>query len=285
MNAIASLDFHGHPLTTIQHNGVPHVAMKPIVEAIGLDWRSQLQRIKRHPVLSEGVAMITTPSQGGEQRFNCLPVKYLNGWLFGIDVNRVKPECREPLLQYQRECFDVLNDYWNKGAAINHRLTITPEQRAHLSREIHRRAKLPGHSYQAEWKALNNHCNVTQYSDIKQDDFAKACSFLHVAPLEGEHIPYQATAHYNFPANVWQTNNQVGVTGWLTRQELERMNGRRPLAHLLEQLEREGNDIEGAAMEYKAMKLLLNSQYRQLDNIGQMIREASRYGMNITLGT
>jgi hypothetical protein len=32
----------------------------------------------------------------------------LNGWLFGVQVNRVKEEYREKVLQYQRECYDIL---------------------------------------------------------------------------------------------------------------------------------------------------------------------------------
>lgn len=44
----------------------------------------------------------------------CLPLDYLNGWLFGVDARRVKPEIRERLLQYQRECYRVLHDHFNK---------------------------------------------------------------------------------------------------------------------------------------------------------------------------
>jgi hypothetical protein len=38
----------------------------------------------------------------------CLPLKYLNGWLFGVNASRVKPELRERVIQYQRECYDIL---------------------------------------------------------------------------------------------------------------------------------------------------------------------------------
>ena len=39
-----------------------------------------------------------------------LPLKFLPGWLFGVQVSRVKPELRDKILRYQRECYDVL---WN----------------------------------------------------------------------------------------------------------------------------------------------------------------------------
>lgn len=109
-----TVDFHGHQLVTLESNGTPVVAMKPICESIGLDWRSQLQRIKRHPVLCTSVVMMTTQNEGDDQRRETtfLPLKLLNGWLFSVDANRVKPEIREALLMYQAECFDVLSNYW-----------------------------------------------------------------------------------------------------------------------------------------------------------------------------
>jgi hypothetical protein len=47
--------------------------------------------------------MITAPSNGGLQEMLMLPVNFLNGWLFGIDSNRVKPEIRDRLIAYQTE--------------------------------------------------------------------------------------------------------------------------------------------------------------------------------------
>jgi hypothetical protein len=86
--------------------------MKPICENIGLDWSSQLQKIKRNHVLNKGMVMMTIPSNGGFQEMVMLPVNYLNGWLFGIDSNRVKPEIRDRLIAYQTECFEVLANHF-----------------------------------------------------------------------------------------------------------------------------------------------------------------------------
>jgi hypothetical protein len=38
----------------------------------------------------------------------CLPLEFINGWLFGINASRVKEEIRENLIRYQRECYKVL---------------------------------------------------------------------------------------------------------------------------------------------------------------------------------
>ena len=104
-----SIPFHGQTIPVFTQNHRHYVAMKPICENIGLDWSAQAQKIKRNQVMSSGMVMITTPDkQGKKQETLCLPLEYLNGWLFGVDATRVKPQIRERLLQYQRECFQVL---------------------------------------------------------------------------------------------------------------------------------------------------------------------------------
>lgn len=135
---LASVPFHEHNLLTINDGSQVYVAMRPICESIGLDWKAQYNRINRDPVLSEGVVIMTTPSAGGPQKTAVLPIDMLNGWLFGIDASRVKPELKEMVLRYQRECYRVLADYWQgKGtqpsnttqriAMSRHRLALGKE--------------------------------------------------------------------------------------------------------------------------------------------------------------
>jgi len=100
--------FNNQQVPVFMQENKPYVLMKPICENIGLDWRSQLKRIKRNHVLSQGVVVMTTPSTGGEQDYVALPLGYLNGWLLGVDANKVKPEIKETLIKYQLECYDVL---------------------------------------------------------------------------------------------------------------------------------------------------------------------------------
>lgn len=89
------------------------VPLKPICDYLGLDWSAQLQRLKRDAVLSElqGMVIITTPS-GGPQEMICLPLEYLNGWLFGINSSRVKADLKEKVVRYQKECYKALAQYF-----------------------------------------------------------------------------------------------------------------------------------------------------------------------------
>lgn len=109
-----TMTFHGHRLVIVEQNGRIYVAMKQICEAIGLDWDSQRKRIKRDPVLSSVAVMMTVTAEDGKlYETICLPLEKLNGWLFGIDANRVKPELREEVICYQLYCYDVLYEYYH----------------------------------------------------------------------------------------------------------------------------------------------------------------------------
>jgi hypothetical protein len=51
----------------------PFLALKPMVEAMGPVLTAQLKRAKRDPILSEGMAMMTTPfGRGGDQECACI---------------------------------------------------------------------------------------------------------------------------------------------------------------------------------------------------------------------
>jgi ferritin-like metal-binding protein YciE len=65
--------------------------------------------------------IVTITGTGQEVQSLCLPLDYLNGWLFGINATRVKPEIKERLIQYQRECYKVLAEAFQEG-----RLTADP---------------------------------------------------------------------------------------------------------------------------------------------------------------
>ena len=106
---LVTVDFHGQSLVAVLIDGQPYVAMKPICENIGLQWEAQQKRIQRNPVLERSMSMMDMVAEDGKRReMICLPLTKLNGWLFGVDVNRVREEIKPRLIQYQEECFDVL---------------------------------------------------------------------------------------------------------------------------------------------------------------------------------
>lgn len=133
-DSLIPVAFHGATLMAVLVNGIPHVSIRSLCEALGLDWAGQLQRIKRHPALAAVVGVTPTTADDGKQYDTItIPLDKLNGWLFGVSAARVRPELRERLVQYQRECFDVLAAHFGAAAAAPHPVVVaaqpTPGQR------------------------------------------------------------------------------------------------------------------------------------------------------------
>ncbi|WP_427144074.1 phage antirepressor N-terminal domain-containing protein [Pseudomonas nitroreducens] len=117
---LATIDFHGHPLNLITTADDQRlVVIRPVCEGIGLSWNSQFERIKRDDVLSTCIRVIRMQVHGDIQQreLTCLPLKYLNGWLFGIDTRRCRKEIRPALIRYKRECYQVLAAHWQPKPA------------------------------------------------------------------------------------------------------------------------------------------------------------------------
>ena len=123
MTEIKSLEvpFYGNNLVLVDVDSEPYVAMKPIVEGMGMDWAGQFTKLKSNPK-RWGIEIISIPSKSGDQQAICLPLRKTAAWLMTISPNKVKPEIREKIIQYQNECDDVLWKYWNAGAVINPRV-------------------------------------------------------------------------------------------------------------------------------------------------------------------
>lgn len=196
---VASVQFHNHTLTVITHNNQQLVAMRPVCEGIGLAWGSQRNRIMRDEVLGSTVFMMNTVAEDNKQReLLCLPLEYLNGWLFGIDVSRCREEIRPALIQYKRECYQVLANYWQQGEAVNHRAQkalrtpLTTEQQSIIKDLVKSRVETLPPSKQAKaaitcWSALKSKFGCS-YKEIESDQFSDAVSLVARITLEGEFL-------------------------------------------------------------------------------------------------
>lgn len=116
---LVEVQFHDQTLTAVMHEGEAYVAMKPICEHLGLDWEAQRQRIERDELLNSVACKLqATATDHKEYSMVAIPVKFLNGWLFGIKINMVKEEIRENLrprlLEYQLECYEVLHNHFKR---------------------------------------------------------------------------------------------------------------------------------------------------------------------------
>lgn len=127
MGDIVSVNFRGDELYGFKQEDGVYLALKPMVEAMGLDWSAQYRRVQRDPILSEGIAMMATPfGRGGSQEAVCLKMELVNGWLFTIESSRIQDdEVRKRVQLYQRECYGALYAHFSgKGAEVE---TLEPD--------------------------------------------------------------------------------------------------------------------------------------------------------------
>jgi hypothetical protein len=105
------VQFYDDSITVALVEAEMYVPLRPIVEALGLSWGSQRNRVQRDEVLAQQVRQVTMAGADGRQRdLVCIPLDTLPGWLFGITTSRVRPELQPKLSRYRAECFRVL---WN----------------------------------------------------------------------------------------------------------------------------------------------------------------------------
>lgn len=94
-------------------NGSDLVPVKPVCEALGIDFSSQLQKLKNDEILSSTMVMNTTVGSDGKDReMVSIPFKFVFGWLFTIDPSRVRPEAKEAVIKYKLACYDALFEHF-----------------------------------------------------------------------------------------------------------------------------------------------------------------------------
>ena len=180
-----TISFNNQSLITVEQNGNHYVAMKPICENIGLAWQPQVLRIKRDEVLSQGMIVMIIPTNGGNQNMICLPIEYLNGWLFGIDINRCNPEIRDTLIKYKKECYQALHDYWFNGKAER---KTTVDDRTGLRNAVNMLVSKKGLIYSDAYHLIHQRFNVESIEDLTLEQLPEAVEYVHKIILEGELI-------------------------------------------------------------------------------------------------
>ncbi len=195
-----NVPFHGTNLFLVGINNEPYVPMKPVVEGMGMVWAAQFVKLKQRIV--KGISEIEIPSAGGKQLMTCLAFRKFAAWLSSIQPNKVRPEIRDKVIQYQEECDDVLYEYWTKGHVINPRKAkkalpgkITTEQQEAIKQLVMSRGQSLSKEKQAKamitmWSSLKSHFGCS-YKEISEEQFTEALSLAARVPLEGELIGKQ----------------------------------------------------------------------------------------------
>lgn len=107
---VKEITFSDTKLIAIKDNktGKVFTSIKKFCEDLGIDFSTQLKKIKDDEVLSEGVVIIPIPSKGGVQEVSCLDIDYVASWLTTIKSTKCKQEIRPLLIEFKKKAQKVL---------------------------------------------------------------------------------------------------------------------------------------------------------------------------------
>ena len=102
------LEFNGKSIYFLAKDGQYWIALKPICDALNVDWRAQHKAILRSDILGPASSVQTMQVDEKQSReYACLPEFYVYGWL--MQINSDSPE----LKQYKWKCYEVLYNYFH----------------------------------------------------------------------------------------------------------------------------------------------------------------------------
>lgn len=131
---ITLVNFYGQDIPTvmIEELGTPTVFVKPLVENLGLDWKTQYDKLMSNPRFQTVVVKVQALGDTQVREHLVLPLRTLNAFLFSINAQKIPEDkfftrdgvdvyVKANIMMYQDECTVALHDYWMHGMAINTR--------------------------------------------------------------------------------------------------------------------------------------------------------------------
>lgn len=206
--------FNGQQIITAVAAGVTYVAMRQIVENIGIDWTGQSVKLRKMKDKFNCRDISMVAADGKLRKLLCLPLKKLNGWLFSINPEKVRADIRGKLIQYQEECFTVLHDYWTKGNVENPRKKTTVDERTPLRDAVNMLVSKKRLMYPEAYAMIHQRFNVDSIEDLEASQIQQAIEYVHRVVLEGELMPDD-----KLPAPITRqfTDEELCSLAWLWR--------------------------------------------------------------------
>lgn len=132
----ALIPFKEDQIPSVMTDGRPHVALKPIIEAIGLDYSTQRAKLQGRSWAVVGQSPMTG-ADGKTYNMVTVDVRTLLMLLATVDESRVADHVRPKLVAYQGEVADAIEGYWTRGGVVNPR--AGEPQLAELAEEVEAR--------------------------------------------------------------------------------------------------------------------------------------------------
>ncbi|WP_282790830.1 phage antirepressor N-terminal domain-containing protein [Streptomyces sp. CC224B] len=114
------LDLSVGSIHTTLVDGQPHIVLKPAVDELGLDYSTQLAKLRSRSWATVGQSPMVA-EDGRTRSMTVVPVRTFLMLLATVNENRVADEVRPTLIAFQNETADAIEAYWTAGAALNPR--------------------------------------------------------------------------------------------------------------------------------------------------------------------
>lgn len=125
------LDFNGKKIVFLNADGTYWIALKPICEALNLEYTRSFKNAKNDPILGPVLAVqpMQVSKNGKSQLRNvtCIPEEFIYGWIFSLRSDS------DELNEYKLTCYRLLYNHFH-GTITNRRDVI--QERQLLDQEI-----------------------------------------------------------------------------------------------------------------------------------------------------
>ena len=112
---ISIININGTEIFAESLEGGIIVPIKPICTAIGVDFKSQYEKLQKDGILASVMVLNpTTGSDGKIYQMVSLPLMYIYGWLFTINPKNVAPDAKETVTKYRMECYQALYRHFER---------------------------------------------------------------------------------------------------------------------------------------------------------------------------
>ncbi|MEU0818861.1 phage antirepressor N-terminal domain-containing protein [Streptomyces mirabilis] len=116
------LDLSAGSVQTVLVDGAPHIVLKPAIDELGLDYSTQLAKLRSRSWATVGQSPMVA-DDGKLRAMTIVPVRTFLMLLATVNENRVAEAHRDTLIAFQNETADAIEAYWTQGGAINPRAT------------------------------------------------------------------------------------------------------------------------------------------------------------------
>lgn len=117
---VVQLDLSAGSIQTTLIGGAPHIVLKPAIEELGLDYSTQLAKLRTRSWATVGQSPMVA-DDGKVRPMAVVPVRTFLMLLATVNENRVAESSRPTLVAFQNETADAIEAYWTQGGAINPR--------------------------------------------------------------------------------------------------------------------------------------------------------------------